>query len=77
MKKKIKEYFYVSCESTEKHRVGNPDCNVEWCGIDGYPKRCKCGGLIHADFGDENEDCEYWLYEKCDRCGGNFEEVEK
>ena len=28
------------------------------------------------DFGDENSDCDYWLYKKCDECGEDYEEVE-
>ena len=51
-----------------EHEIGNPDCEKGWCG-NGYPKKCDCGGLIHADFGDEDSDCNYWLYTKCDKCG--------
>lgn len=50
------------------HIVGNNECTEGWCGSD-YPKNCECGGLIHADFGDENLDCDYWVHEKCDKCG--------
>lgn len=34
---------------------------------------------VHSDeiwehtIGDENYDCDYWLYEKCDRCEDDFE----
>ena len=56
------------CE--EEHEIGNEKCEVGWCGRTfGYPKRCECDGLIHAAFGDENRDCDYWLYTKCDKCG--------
>jgi hypothetical protein len=24
--------------------------------------------LIHADFGDEDADSNYWLYTRCDKC---------
>ncbi len=51
------------------HIIGDKECNKGWCSIDSYPKQCKCGGLIHADFGDENWDGDYWLYTKCDKCG--------
>ena len=56
-----------------EHEIGNKKCGVEWCGS-GYPRPCDCGGLIHADFGDENYDGDYWLYTKCDMCGerGNW-----
>jgi hypothetical protein len=53
-----------------EHRIGDPDCDAGWCGRN-YPKPCDregCGGLVHANFGDENYDG-YWLYTKCDRCG--------
>jgi len=59
-------------EWAEEHIVGNKDCDVEWCNCHGFPKECECGGLIHADFGDENSDCDYWLYLKCDRCEYDF-----
>ncbi|MDP2217229.1 MAG: hypothetical protein Q8J68_08090 [Methanolobus sp.] len=55
------------------HIKGNKECTEGWCGCfggsGGYPKVCSCGGLIHADFGDENSDGDYWLYTKCDTCG--------
>lgn len=63
-------------DSDDKHIVGDEECCVGWCGnSQGYPKRCVCGGLIHANFGDENWD-DYWLYEMCDRCGEDYEEAE-
>lgn len=52
------------------HIKGDKECTEGWCGgLSGYPKVCSCGGLIHADFGDENGDGDYWLYTKCDTCG--------
>ncbi len=51
------------------HIRGNEECTEGWCGNQGYPKRCGCGGLVHADFGDEDFDGDYWLYTKCDKCG--------
>lgn len=53
----------------DEHEIGNYNCEIGWCGTDGYPKKCSCGGLIHAEFGDDNWDGDYWLYTKCDRCG--------
>ncbi len=48
------------------HIIGDKKCGECWSG---YPRECECGGLIHASFGDENYDCDYWLYTKCDKCG--------
>ena len=49
------------------HNIGDVACPQCW----GYhdPKPCECGGLIHTEFGDEDGDCNYWLYYKCDKCG--------
>lgn len=58
----------VSGEDIYQHVIGNDRCCEGWCGGHGYPKPCSCGGLIHADFGDEGFDG-YWLYTKCDTCG--------
>ncbi len=51
-----------------KHEVGNKECSKCWSG---FPKKCKCGGLIHAEFGDESYDG-YWLYKKCDKCNDDW-----
>lgn len=54
-----------------EHRIGDEDCSEGWCGST-YPKSCEkeeCTGLVHANFGDEDSDCNYWLYTKCDVCG--------
>ena len=59
----------VSGEGIYQHVVGNKVCTEGWCGTPGYPCACPCGGLIHADFGDENDVGDYWVYVKCDRCG--------
>lgn len=56
----------------DEHDIGNPECKSCWRG---YPVKCKCGGLIHAIFGDEDGDCNYWLYYECDKCGENYSEV--
>jgi hypothetical protein len=50
----------------DEHDVGDRECGQCW---GGYPKDCPCGGLIHASFGDENSDGDYWLATRCDRCG--------
>lgn len=60
----------VGGEGIYTHEIGNGACEEGWCGGgSGYPKPCICGGLIHADFGDEDINCNYWLHKKCDRCG--------
>jgi hypothetical protein len=60
----------ISVGDGEPHEVGNENCRIEWCSVgSAYPRKCKCGGLIHACFGDENADMDYWLYTKCDKCG--------
>jgi hypothetical protein len=49
------------------------DCR--WC-WPGYPVPCSvegCDGLVHAVFGDENYDMDYWLYFKCTKCGSTDE----
>jgi hypothetical protein len=54
-----------------EHRIGDLGCDQGWCGS-GYPKACEdpaCSGLVHANFGDENADGDYWLYTNCDVCG--------
>lgn len=62
--------FDVSGEGFYQHEIGNQDCPVSWCGgFEAFPYVHEdCGGLVHADFGDEDEDS-YWLYRKCDKCG--------
>ena len=56
-------------DSDDPHTVGDPECGAGWCGGTGYPAPCECGGLVHANFGDENTDGDYWIYRRCDRCG--------
>ena len=51
------------------HNIGSRECDrCVQVGNERYPKRCKCGGLIHAEPSD------YWLVETCDRCGWKYEE---
>ncbi|MCK5601701.1 hypothetical protein KAR91_07535 [Candidatus Pacearchaeota archaeon] len=53
------------------HDGDNKECIECW---DGYPKKClDCGGLVHASFGDENRDGDYWLAKKCSGCGDDYE----
>lgn len=68
--------FFVGFEELYEHEIGNAKCDEGWCAHGNeYPKPCKCGGLIHADYGDEDSDEGYWLYEKCDKCGDDFDPV--
>ena len=51
----------------KNHQAGNPECPECW---GDFPRECTeegCGGLVHAEFGDESWDG-YWLYYLCDRC---------
>lgn len=53
-----------------EHYVGREDCPGCWS--DAWPVSCEtegCGGLVHAEFEDENYDGDYWLSYRCDRCG--------
>lgn len=54
-----------------EHDGGLDNCRACW---EGYPKICECGGLVHADFGDENENGDYWLTKQCDNCGESHNE---
>lgn len=66
-----KEIIHPDSSMDYSHVIGNKKCNEGWCNKGShYPIECECGGLIHADFGDENRDGDYWLYTKCDKCGG-------
>jgi len=56
-------------EFQDEHARGNAKCPDCWMS---YPKpHAGCTGLMHAEFGDENCDGDYWLYTKCDVCGKN------
>ncbi|MFH0976819.1 MAG: hypothetical protein V1874_13625 [Spirochaetota bacterium] len=57
--------FNVNPDEEDNHEIGNTNCSKCW---NGYPIKCDCGGLIHASFGDENSEYDYWLYYKCDKC---------
>lgn len=56
-------------ETDDDHAVSDPNCESCWTA---YPRQCEkpdCSGFVHASFGDENYDGDYWLYTKCDVCG--------
>lgn len=51
------------------HLLNDYKCGGCW---PGFPKRCECGGLVHAQFEDEiwtGEDEIVILKRKCDSCG--------
>ncbi len=58
----------------DNHEISNKECSDCW---QGYPVPCKCGGLVHAQFGDENSDGDYWLEKFCDVCGSDYEEIDE
>ena len=65
-----KEWHY---EFVFDHVENDEHCDGCWSG---YPRKCECGGLIHAEFGDENYDMDYYLIYYCDKCGYDYEDVD-
>jgi hypothetical protein len=63
------QLFTVGEEAT--HVVGDPRCPE--C-LEAYPERCRCGGLIHAASGEQDEEGAEWPVTRCDRCGRSEEE---
>ena len=64
--------FHIDDAIKYNHQVGDTKCPECWSE---YPCACECGGLIHAQFGDENYDGDYWLDRQCDKCGDDYREV--
>jgi hypothetical protein len=55
------------------HHVADPECPA--CYED-YPEPCRCGGLVHATAGeDEDADGNPVLTTECDQCGRSEEEL--
>lgn len=57
-----------------EHDRRDPTCAAGWCSGEygSFPAPCEnegCPGLVHADFGNENSDGDYWLHAECDTCG--------
>jgi threonine dehydrogenase-like Zn-dependent dehydrogenase len=52
-----------------EHTINDSRC--EEC-VRGYPKLCKCKGLIHAQFMAEGWDGEMKMTVLCDKCGPNY-----
>lgn len=61
------------CGFDYNHEWDNPDCPKCWMY---YPRDCKCGGLIHAEFFETNFDDDVWLSYWCSKCGEDYEEAE-
>jgi hypothetical protein len=57
------------------HPVGNAQCPECW---EEYPEPCRCGGLMHAAGGSE-EDTEgnIQLTTRCDRCGRSEDQLDE
>lgn len=63
----------VVLDGTEHVMDATGECDACW---KGYPRPCECGGLVHASFGDEDYDGDYWLYKLCSLCGDQHDEKE-
>jgi len=50
------------------HVIGDPDCTECWTTPAPSHECDQSGCLEHTQFGDENADCEYWLYRMGDLC---------
>lgn len=64
-----KPTFGIYYDGWTEHDAHNSDCSSCWSG---FPKLCaNCGGLVHAQFGEESRDG-YTLIKKCDGCGDDW-----
>ncbi|MBI2158585.1 MAG: hypothetical protein HYV94_11245 [Candidatus Rokubacteria bacterium] len=55
------------------HRIGDLQCPECW---EEYPEPCRCGGLMHAAGGEEEDpDGNVLLVTCCDRCGRSEDEL--
>lgn len=63
-----KKQIKMRSESRFPHVSGDEHCGACFFG---YPKRCKCGGLIHAEFKSYNGD----NVELITKCDGNWEDT--
>jgi hypothetical protein len=68
-----KKRYFLFGGFPNHHRVGDEGCRSGQCGA-GFPKKCKCGGLIHcnANFAGFNS-AEWSPVWACDRCDSKFE----
>jgi hypothetical protein len=65
-------YFAVVGDQ-EKHRIGAVQCPA--C-TEGYPERCLCGGLMHAE-GTGLDEQDAGIETRCDACGRTKDEIEE
>jgi hypothetical protein len=57
------------------HHVGDPQCPE--C-LEDYPEPCRCGGLLHAESGEEQDpDGELLPVTKCDQCGRSEDQLDE
>ncbi len=57
------------------HHIGDPQCPE--CPEE-YPEPCRCGGLMHAAGGaDEDADGSVQLATRCDRCGRSEDQLDE
>jgi hypothetical protein len=55
------------------HRPGDPRCPA--C-VPDFPEPCRCGGLMHASLGnDEDLDGDPLLATRCDQCGRSEDDL--
>jgi hypothetical protein len=55
------------------HRRGDAEC--PGCAAE-FPEPCRCGGLVHAAAGEqEDADGNFLLSTRCDRCGRSDEDL--
>ena len=58
----------------QEHTPGDRKCCECWAG---YPRTCKCKGLIHCQFMRENWEGELHFLFSCDNCGEDYKELAK
>jgi hypothetical protein len=57
------------------HWVGDPGCRKCW---EEYPEPCRCGGLMHAAGGGEEDlDSNIVLTTRCDTCGRSKDQLDE
>lgn len=57
----------------DRHEKGNKECSECFT----KPKKCKCGGLIHSEFGDYTSYDSFYLEYACDNpeCKENYDTI--
>jgi len=54
---------------SDMHNIGDPKCDGCW---KVWPRECECGGLVHAEFGEQLTYDSYSLVIQCDKCGNDY-----